>query len=1024
MSNQAITLPEFIRAYQGGLEKRGTVSLSTPLDERVGGFSAPASSYSTYDEAKSYPWIPEFTAVTENIMSIVSTPRTHLKVYKEVKQAEKAVKIDNNDVIMTLKVPRFWREKDNRMLPEYIYSDTSETDYAIYENRFVVALIDKMRSFISHALADLYSQPKFIDRYVDDNHLDLLDIAYLQQSTPDSLNPVDNDSALLTDKDDPIIATLRKLLDAQRILSHSVSTPFYKEVKKAKALSDSDIHATNMLIGDRNYAACFQFYMKLINYSADQHKKEELLESGYCNWAIERILDVYKRLGFVMDSDALPLTAKGYIHVDAIKGKRGPLEVSFKRESATQISIVYTVSDTRLVRLPEGSRKRRCRVCLDFMPGLNAQMPTIDDLNTEINHLIFHRLTPEQDYENAFILTAESAVSERGAIVANPNLSKIDSNLENMIRSSLTFIKGDAWTYSRICPVCGAYMDGENEDGNFYCPACDSVYSYVEVGTGEHNEMIWIKRLHSPTSSSSKKETTILNVLRTTAEVESERLLMRTFDSDDLEALYAIVKKRGPLEMMGEVHPESKAAAQLLLDRYMNRDYRAIIRKEDDALIGVIGLDDKALEGYRRFSHKKLEVFIGAPYWGRGYASEASKAVVYHAFNALHLDMVWAQAGDFNLAAIKVLHNAGFSFIDKVEDTYDKDIAEANELHRFVVFNPRPTMLGSSGGFMNTPAPIRVPELSDDILVEGMTEEEYQLELTHDADRAKAEEEAKAREAALEEEKRKALEEEARRLEEEEKLNASRLAAKHLVNEGLPEPDLPTQPQEEEEEDMPAPEPINLEITEDQTVIMEINGVPHVLYQGKAPVKAPEKKPAPKKVAKPEPKPAPAPAPAPAPVKRPLIRPKSTKRLAPTRKLASFGPGTSDDSMHSIHTVSFEDKIKASNKDIKAKYKGLSDYLIETYGCAHRVSFGYDAYRVGKQAVIAISLGGVHLRVNAAIDPKKYEGTKMMVNDDSDSKKYQGLPSYIKVISDKSYKQAFRLIDDTMKSLSIKKKKA
>ena len=53
-----------------------------------------------------------------------------------------------------------------------------------------------------------------------------------------------------------------------------------------------------------------------------------------------------------------------------------------------------------------------------------------------------------------------------------------------------------------------------------------------------------------------------------------------------------------------------------------------------------------------------------------------------------------------------------------------------------------------------------------------------------------------------------------------------------------------------------------------------------------------------------------------------------------------------------------------------------------------------------------------------------YNGTKMMVNDDSDSKKYEGLPSYIKVISDKSYKQAFRLIDDTMKSLSIKKKKA
>ncbi len=1027
MAKETITLPEFLLAYQKGLENRGDVILSKPLDERVGAFSSPASSSSTYDESKSYPWIPEFSAVTENIMAIVSNPRTHLKVYKEVKQAEKAVKIDNNDVLMTLKVPRFWREKDNRMLPEYIYSDTSETDYAIYENRFVVALIERMRSFISHIIVELYSQPKFLTRYVYDSQLDALDINFLQGETPDPLNPVHNPSELLTDKDDPIIATLRKLLDAQRILSHSVSTPFYKEVKKAKALSDSDIHATNLLIGDRNYAACFQFYLKLINLSAGQHKKEELQDVGYCNWAIERMLEVYKRLGFTVTPSVIPVKQGGLIDVDGVCAKRGPLNVEFKRESPTQISVLYSISDTKLVHLPENSRKRRSRVCIDFMPGLTAQMPTVDELNTEINHLIFHRLTPEQDYENAFVLTGEPLVGEKGAVVANPNISKIDANLENMIRSCLTFLRGDAWTYSRICPVCGAYMDGENEDGNFYCPNCDSVYSFVELGKEENrNEMVWVKRLHSPSSSDSRKETMILNVLKTTAEIETERLMLRTFDGEDLDALYEITHTSGPLEMMGEVHPLDKDACQLLLDRYLNRDYRAIVRLEDNKLIGAIGLDEKTLDGYRRFSHRKAEVFIGPEYWGRGYASEAMKALVDHAFDALHLDLVWAQCGDFNLAGIKVLHNAGFSYIDKVEDTYDKDIAEASELHRFVIFNPKPTMLGTSGGFMNTPIPIKVPELYEDVLVEGMTEEEYQQELLHEDDRLKAEAERKAAEERLEQEKRKAMEEEAAAKDIEAKVDASRTAAKHLVNKGLPEPEIITEPYVEEEEEMPKPEPINLEITEDQTVVMEINGVEHVLYQGKSPEKKvvvpakPEPTPAPKAEPKPEPKPAPAPA----VIKRPLVRSKNTKRLAPTKKLASFGPGTSDDSMHSIHTLSFEDKIKGANKDIKSKYKGLSEYLINTYGCAHRVSFGYDSYRVGKKAVVAISLGGVHLRVNAAIDPKSYEGTKMMVNDDSDSKKYDGLPSYIKVISDKSYKQAFRLIDDTMKSLSIKKKKA
>lgn len=217
-------------------------------------------------------------------------------------------------------------------------------------------------------------------------------------------------------------------------------------------------------------------------------------------------------------------------------------------------------------------------------------------------------------------------------------------------------------------------------------------------------------------------------------------------------------------------------------------------------------------------------------------------------------------------------------------------------------------------------------------------------------------------------------------------------------------------------------QPINIEVRPEQTVVMEINGKEYLLYQGKPVQKS---KPAPK-VAAPKPEPIIVYEPAPAPVKRPspIKRPVRTAPYKPTRKLASFGPGLSDDGQHSIHTVSFEDKVKAAPKDIRDKYNGLSSYLIDTYDCSHRVSFGYDSYRVGKKVVIALSLGGVHLRINAAIDPKTYEGSKMKVNDDTGNKKYADMPSYIKIISDKNYKQAFRLIDDTMKSLGVKKKKA
>ena len=1052
MANDNFTLAEFIAAYQSDLAGQGYASLHHQVAERVGSFVPPANTNENYNEEKQYPWIPEFSAVTENIMAIVSKPRTHLKVYKEVTQAEKAVKIDNTDVTMTLKVPRFWKEKDSRMLPEYIYSDTSETDYAIYENRFVVALIDKMRSFISHIIVELYNQPRFLTRYVFNGQVGLMDLNFLQHETTDALNPVNNPSSLLTDKDDPIIQTLRKLLDAQRILSHSVSTPFYKEVKKAKGLSDSDIHATNMLVGDRNYAACFRFYMKLINLASDQNRKEQLHALGYENFTLQKLLEVYKRLGFTLVPQTIGLDKQGRIDIASVTASRGALKASFQRDGDSHVIIVYTIEDSRLPAIgADAARKRKARISLDFMPGLNGSLPTVDDLNTEINHLVFHRLTPEQDFENAFVLTAEEKVNEPGAVIANPTVSKIDANLENMVRSCLTFLKGDAWTYARICPVCGAYMDGENTDGNFYCPNCDSVYAFVDIDSApEHNEMIWVKRLHSPTHSESKTETMVLNVLRTTADIDTERLLLRVFDSTDLNDLYQITSKPGPLEMMGEKHTPDLHSCTVLLNRFIDRNYRAIIRLSDGKLIGAIGLDEKRLEGYRRFSHKKVEVFIGEEYWGNGYATEAMKAVVQHTFEALHLDMVWAQAGDFNLAAIKVLYNAGFSFIDKTEDVFNRDIAEVNELHRFVKFNSAPTMLGEGGAFMNRPTEIDVPELYDDVLVEDITEEEYQNgALAAAFAEAESSEEGPSPEelARIEAERIQREEEEAAKavseFERALSIEDARIAAQRLVEQGLrgQEP-IVEEPQEDdnpeqEDEDMIERDPINIEITEDQTVEMEINGVRTVLYEGKKkpePVKpAPAKKPEPK----PEPKPAAAPVAKPAAPKAiPTSAPasqverrgavpirKSTKPVKPTRRLAKFGPGLSDDSQHSIHTIPFEDKVKAAPKDIRAKYKALSDYLVNTYGCAHRVSFGYDSYRIGKKVVIALSLGGVHLRINAAIDPKVYAGTKMSVNDDSASKKYKDLPSYIKVIGEKSFKQAFRLIDDTMKSLGVKKVK-
>jgi len=71
-------------------------------------------------------------------------------------------------------------------------------------------------------------------------------------------------------------------------------------------------------------------------------------------------------------------------------------------------------------------------------------------------------------------------------------------------------------------------------------------------------------------------------------------------------------------------------------------------------LIGVINLK---LTPRHRSGH--LAYWMGAPYRGQGYMSEAARAVVEHGFQALELNRVESACFAINQASARVLENAG-----------------------------------------------------------------------------------------------------------------------------------------------------------------------------------------------------------------------------------------------------------------------------------------------------------------------------------------------------------------------------
>jgi [ribosomal protein S5]-alanine N-acetyltransferase len=80
----------------------------------------------------------------------------------------------------------------------------------------------------------------------------------------------------------------------------------------------------------------------------------------------------------------------------------------------------------------------------------------------------------------------------------------------------------------------------------------------------------------------------------------------------------------------------------------------AITLRDGGELVGAVGLVIR-----REHLHAELGYWIGMPYWGRGYATEAARAVLRYAFRGMELARVYASHFTRNPASGAVLRRIG-----------------------------------------------------------------------------------------------------------------------------------------------------------------------------------------------------------------------------------------------------------------------------------------------------------------------------------------------------------------------------
>ncbi len=155
--------------------------------------------------------------------------------------------------------------------------------------------------------------------------------------------------------------------------------------------------------------------------------------------------------------------------------------------------------------------------------------------------------------------------------------------------------------------------------------------------------------------------------------LETERLVLRP---PDLAYAPAIQQLAGAREvayntlLIPHPYPEGAAEAWLRAPRTEN-DHVFILTLRDTAdVAGVMGL-------HANPDHKRAEIgyWIAVPYWGRGYATEAARAVVRFAFDGLGLERVFAEVFSRNPASARVLQKVGM----RHEGTHRRHIVKWGE---------------------------------------------------------------------------------------------------------------------------------------------------------------------------------------------------------------------------------------------------------------------------------------------------------------------------------------------------------
>jgi len=152
--------------------------------------------------------------------------------------------------------------------------------------------------------------------------------------------------------------------------------------------------------------------------------------------------------------------------------------------------------------------------------------------------------------------------------------------------------------------------------------------------------------------------------------IETRRLILRPPTAGDVAAISRLINHREiALNLSAVRYPYPPisawgwlASAQRVGNGAFHRPYLLHLRANPRLFAGVIGLTARA------DSPPEIGYWLGRPYWRKGYASEAARALISAIFSKSDVAAVGAKAHIRNIASQRVLKASGMRRVGRARD--------------------------------------------------------------------------------------------------------------------------------------------------------------------------------------------------------------------------------------------------------------------------------------------------------------------------------------------------------------------